>query len=309
MNFLNTTPACVQATAGDNPAVSPSDRDNALSHEKWAKRITDAWQNQVPSIFEVGSLLEAAKAELKHGEWIAMIKGELPFGRSTANKLMKIAACDHLRNAEHVPHLPAHWGTLFELTTLTKEQFEGGIEAGVINAKMQRKHVKALRGHAAKLEKPGRRSRVAELSQENAQLKSAIAQLNARVAELEAARAKELAGATGPTLLWLSRNSRLSEYCSISAPTASGAYVIIPRFGPAKRKPPFIGYEVRFVTIRRDDPKANDNPFYAYDDCIRIIKSGVQSETEARTIAQADANQRAAEATATDVPTAKGACP
>jgi hypothetical protein len=207
--------------------------------------------------------------------------------------------------------LPAHWGTLFELTTLTKEQFEGGIERGVINAKMQRKHVKALRGDAAKLDKPGRRSRVAELSQENAQLKAAIAQLNARVAELEAARAKELAGANGPTLLWLSRYNRDIGYYQQQASTAGGAYVITARFGRVKRRKrsSFIGYDVRFVTIRREDPETNDHPDYADDENIRIIKSGVQTETEAKAIAQEDADQRVAEATATDVPAAKGACP
>jgi hypothetical protein len=311
MNFPHTTPACVQATAGDDPVTSPADiavsRDNALSHEKWAERITDAWQKQVPSIFEVGSLLEAAKAELKHGEWIAMIKSDLPFSRSTTNKLMKIAACDHLRNAEHVPHLPAHWGTLFELTTLTEEQFERGIESGVINTKMQRKHVKALRGDAPTLVKPGPRRSVAELREENARLKATTAQLKAYVAELEAARAKELAGANGPTLLWLAHED--FGYEQIQAPTAGGAYVITPRFDRAKRKRSFVGYEVRYVTMRRDDPEVCDNPDRASREDIRIIKSGVQSETEAKTIAQEDANQRFAERMVTAVPAAKGARP
>jgi hypothetical protein len=301
----------MQATSGNDPVTSPSDiavsRANALSHEKWAKRITDAWQKQVSSIFEVGSLLEAAKAELKHGEWIAMIKGDLPFGRSTANKLMKIAACDHLRNAEHVPHLPAHWGTLFELTTLTKEQFEGGIEGGVINAKMQRKAVKALRGDAPKLVKPRLRRSVAKLSKENERLKAATAQLKAYIAELEAARAKKLAWANGPTLLWVARD--YGGYHRVQAPIASGTYDIIPRFDPKKRKRSFIGYDVRFVTIRRDDSDVSDDPDYADDEDICIIKRGAQSEAEAKTIAQADADQRVAEATAIAVPAAKGTRP
>jgi hypothetical protein len=117
-----------------------------MTRRKWAKRIVEAWQKQVPGIFETGLLLESAKAELRHGDFIKMIKADLPFARSTANKLMKIVACDHLRNAERIPHLPAHWGTLFELTLLKPDQFEAGIRTGAINPKMQRKHVKALRG-------------------------------------------------------------------------------------------------------------------------------------------------------------------
>jgi hypothetical protein len=104
----------------------------------------------VPSIFEVGALLESAKldliAKVGHGEWIKMIKEDLPFTRQTTNKLMKVAACEHLRNDAHVRHLPANWGTLYELTKLTPEQFEDGIKSGAIHPKMQRKDVMTLRG-------------------------------------------------------------------------------------------------------------------------------------------------------------------
>lgn len=127
---------------------------NPLSREKWVSRITTAWQKQVTDIFEVGTLLEAAKAELKHGEWLIMVKDELPFNRQTAFKLIKIAACDHLRgdDVSHAKHLPAHWDTLYHLASLTEEQFDHGIKTGVINPKMQRKDVKALRGDDKKTE-------------------------------------------------------------------------------------------------------------------------------------------------------------
>ena len=123
---------------------------NHLSREKWAKRIGAAWQKQVPSIFEVGALLEAAQVEFRetkrYGEWSAMVKSELPFTRETAFKLMTIAACDHLRDVAPGQQLPAHWTMLYDLTKLTPEQFEAGIKSGAINPKMQRKDVKALRG-------------------------------------------------------------------------------------------------------------------------------------------------------------------
>src|SRR5262249_13166188 len=102
------------------PSASIQAIPNIRSRSKWAARIADAWQKQITSIFETGSLLESAKAELRHGEFVNMIKVDLPFGRSTVNKLMKIAACDQLRNAEHAPHLPAHWMTLYDLTLLTE---------------------------------------------------------------------------------------------------------------------------------------------------------------------------------------------
>jgi hypothetical protein len=150
---------------------------NVISRGKWAMRITEAWQKQLPSIFEVASLLESAKTELRHGDWIKLIKNDLPFSRSTTNKLIKIGACDHLRNAERVPHLPAHWGTLFELTLLTREQFEHGITTGAINPKMQRKHVGALRGDEQMSHEP----RVSPM----AVLKRQLEDCNHKIAHLE----------------------------------------------------------------------------------------------------------------------------
>ena len=151
---------------------------NVISRGKWAKRIAEAWQKQLPYIFEVASLLESARAELRRGDWISMIKADLPFGRSMANKLMKIGSCDHLRNAEHVPHLPAHWGTLFELTLLTVEQFNHGITTGAINPKMQRKDVKALRGDGQKMPHEPRISRMAVLKRQLEDCNQKIAHLD-----------------------------------------------------------------------------------------------------------------------------------
>jgi hypothetical protein len=87
--------------------------------------------------FETGALLEAAKAELEHGEWSAMFQtGELPFDKRTAERLIVISCSDNIRNATHVSHLPIHWGTLYELAKLTDEQFDNGIQSGTINPQM-----------------------------------------------------------------------------------------------------------------------------------------------------------------------------
>lgn len=119
---------------------------NTVPIEKWVIRISDAWREQVPSIFETGNLLEAAKAELRHGEWLLLVKEKLPFDKGTAQRLIAISNNDNLRNAAHGPHLPASWRTLYELTKLTDEQFDQGVKSGVINPKMERKDVNALRG-------------------------------------------------------------------------------------------------------------------------------------------------------------------
>jgi hypothetical protein len=159
---------------------------NSLSRVQWANVITASWQGQVASIFETGEYLQRAQGELRHGEWIAMIENDLPFSRQTANKLMKVTVCDHLRNDAHVRHLPAHWGTLYELTTLTEEQFEGGIKTGAINPKMLRKDVKALRGDDQSIAPAERNvSPFAVLKRRAAEQEHEIRQLKAKLSNVQ----------------------------------------------------------------------------------------------------------------------------
>jgi hypothetical protein len=121
--------------------------ENTAPREKWVTRISTAWRENLTSIFETGNLLEAAKAELKHGEWTAMFQnGELPFDKKTAERLIAISTSDNVRNGAISPHLPIAWTVLYELTKLTDEQFANGIESRAINPQMRNKDVKALRG-------------------------------------------------------------------------------------------------------------------------------------------------------------------
>jgi hypothetical protein len=48
--------------------------------DRWAARICETWQRVVVAIITTGQLLIEAKADLPHGEWLAMIEsGDLPF--------------------------------------------------------------------------------------------------------------------------------------------------------------------------------------------------------------------------------------
>jgi hypothetical protein len=135
----------------------------------WVNRITEVWQSHVPLIFEVGNLLVRAKQDpqLPHGAWMRMAKTKLPFGYSVANRLMKIAECEHFRNLAHGPTLPACWRTLYELTKLTPAQFAAGIASGEINPGIQRKAITELRGAQARMAaRPGLREQLAEANRE-----------------------------------------------------------------------------------------------------------------------------------------------
>jgi hypothetical protein len=119
-----------------------------LSIDEWAARITARWQDSVEAILDVGRMLIQAQADVGHGNWLRLVE-KLPFGESTAQKLQRIVdpeKAPHLSNPEHVPFLPASWGTLHVLSRLAPERFVAGIAAGVIRPDMERKDAEALIG-------------------------------------------------------------------------------------------------------------------------------------------------------------------
>ncbi len=99
------------------------------------------------------------------------------------------------------------------------------------------------------------------------------------------------------TLLWLADYSAGVGYRRLQARTVMGAYVIEPLVGVRTKKesgrlwPPLEGYEVRYVSLVHNDPEYSDDPSYVGIDDIRLIRSGVQTESEAKAIAQADADE------------------
>jgi hypothetical protein len=53
------------------------------------------------------------------GEWLKMVRDELPFSRQTAFRLIAIAQDSKLRDVTAPQHLPANWTILYELAQLT----------------------------------------------------------------------------------------------------------------------------------------------------------------------------------------------
>jgi hypothetical protein len=112
---------------------------------EYATAIIYDWRESAKLIIRCGMMLTLARRGLKRREFIAMVEDDLPFGMRTAERLMAIAADARLRRPTHVSLLPPSWGTLYQLSTLTDEQFTQGVESGVINPEMERKDVEQLR--------------------------------------------------------------------------------------------------------------------------------------------------------------------
>lgn len=108
---------------------------------QWAAQISAAWRSTVESIIECGGLLVAAKAALPHGEFQKMVEGNLPFGASTARRLMAIANDKRITKRAHGLYLPPSWRTLYELTRLPDVAFLQKIADGTINPEMERRDI------------------------------------------------------------------------------------------------------------------------------------------------------------------------
>jgi hypothetical protein len=109
----------------------------------WAKKINGAWQKSLSGILECARLLLAAKDELAHGAFEKMVKDELLFGTSTAQRLMKIGRDKRLTNPAHAQHLPRSWYVLYRLTLLSDREFEERIASGAICSDMERREIDA----------------------------------------------------------------------------------------------------------------------------------------------------------------------
>jgi hypothetical protein len=128
----------------------------AFLSAKYAQRITACQRKSIQSIVECGRLLIAAKEELKHGEFLKMIENNLPFKRSTAQALMKIAVDRRIAKYQHAGCLPAHWPTLVKLTQLPDASFEARIEDGTIHPGLERRSaVEMIDSHFSSLPKRG----------------------------------------------------------------------------------------------------------------------------------------------------------
>jgi hypothetical protein len=124
-------------------AVAVVNSEPAKDWHGYATKIAAAWQKTTEAIIETGRLLNEAKAEVEHGDWLKLVEA-LPFGARTAQMLMAIAANPVLSNPNHGSHLPPSWRTLYELTKLDDQVLLAKIEDHSIHPDIERKDV-ALR--------------------------------------------------------------------------------------------------------------------------------------------------------------------
>lgn len=117
---------------------------NLRTADQWAELIKSKWQDSVQGIMDVGIYLSNAHEELGASAFWMMVQEKLKWAKGTVSKLEAIGTDPKLLEVSH-GKLPAAWATLYALARLTDEQFERGLESGVIHAGMERKDIALLK--------------------------------------------------------------------------------------------------------------------------------------------------------------------
>lgn len=117
---------------------------NRLTRPEHAHRINDALRRKHSVIIEVGFYLIAARRELDHGEYEAMVREDLLCSTGDARKYRAIAQNRALANRSHANDVPPHYTTLYALSRIPPERLEVLIEDGVVHSKMQRAQAEEL---------------------------------------------------------------------------------------------------------------------------------------------------------------------
>ncbi len=109
----------------------------------WADRIRPHLVAIAENIIQAGHGLIAAKAELQHGEFLALVES-LGLKPRTAQKFMSIARHDLIGNAPPGAHLPTGWTTLYELSQAPGDLLERAITDGEVTPEMSKKDAAQL---------------------------------------------------------------------------------------------------------------------------------------------------------------------
>jgi N6-adenosine-specific RNA methylase IME4 len=114
-------------------------------------RIRASWQKAVSSILETGTELielKAAAMGVGKGWWEKIFERKLlPFGITTAQRVMAVACNPCLAKPAHMRLLPPSWGTLYLLSRLDQSEIERRLRDGSIHPGLEAKEIKMW--HAA----------------------------------------------------------------------------------------------------------------------------------------------------------------
>lgn len=123
--------------------VAVVDAELVLTANEWAEVIKADLSTAVQGIVAAGQHLTRAKADVRHGEWLPMLK-QIGISQSAAKRLMSIAANPAIANRPTLGDLPSSIVALAELARLPADEIESGIAEGSITSDLTITKAKAL---------------------------------------------------------------------------------------------------------------------------------------------------------------------
>lgn len=110
----------------------------------YVREISRLWGEARDKFLAIGEYLSLAKQQLVHGEYEAMIRSQLPFGKSVAHRMRTVA--EAVRDGKLARNsLPQSYATAYELTLFTDQQLRHAEEQGLVRPDVTRSEIVAFR--------------------------------------------------------------------------------------------------------------------------------------------------------------------
>ena len=107
---------------------------NTIPITDWVARIDAIIKKQQRTVFELGDLLNEAKAQLAKKDFLEVIKQSGLRSKSNAENYMRVASKAILRLPEVEKHLPNGTGALIDIAAWPDEEIKYAIRCGVRHA-------------------------------------------------------------------------------------------------------------------------------------------------------------------------------
>ena len=116
--------------------------------DEYVAEISRLWSRAQGAFLDIGRLLIRAKERLPHGEYVAAVEAQLPFGARTAYQLREAArwAIEMDRTAAiPLARLPGSYSTIYLLSTLDPPALQAAEQVGLIRPELRRAELIAWR--------------------------------------------------------------------------------------------------------------------------------------------------------------------
>ncbi len=131
--------------------------------EEWILEIKKVWLSGAANTIELAKVVSAAKTKLHYGQWSQLWKsGQIPFSKSTADRLAVIGLRMGGLDSATSPNLPRGWNILYCLARLDRQRLERLIQQGTVHPQLTLRAAKELVAQFTAKRSPLRKANVRE---------------------------------------------------------------------------------------------------------------------------------------------------